>query len=134
MSMYVFDVEAVKNRLASFGYEVREADMVSLTFAVDKVRSSIKNDINWQDVPDGLFHIAVDMACGEFLMQKLTFSPDDINLDLDSAVSQIQEGDTNIRFGLGEGSTTPEQKLTSFINYLLNYGKDEFNSFRRLRW
>ncbi len=134
MSMYVFDVEAVKNRLASFGYEVREADMVSLTFAVDKVRSSIKNDVNWQDVPDGLFHIAVDMACGEFLMQKLTFSPDDINLDLDSAVSQIQEGDTNIRFGLGEGSTTPEQKLTSFINYLLNYGKDEFNSFRRLRW
>ena len=34
----------------------------------------------------------------------------------------------------GEGSLTPEQRLTTFINYLLSYGKAEFNSFRRIRW
>lgn len=132
--MYTFDVEAVKNRLASFGYTVKDTDELAITFSVDKVTSTIKNEINWQYVPDGLFHIAVDMACGEFLMYKLTFSPDDLDIDLDTAVSELREGDTTVRFGLGDGSTTPEQRLTSFINYLLNYGKDEFNSFRRLRW
>lgn len=130
----MFDVDAVKNRLTSFGYEVKEADTLALTFCVEKVRSTIKNEINWQDVPEGLFCIAVDMAVGEFLEQKLAFAPDDINLDLDYAVSQLQEGDTNVKLALGEGSSTPEQRLTTFISYLLSYGKDEFNSFRRIRW
>lgn len=131
----MFDVDAVKERLKSFGYEVKVSDEFTLTFCVEKVHSSIKNEINWDDVPDGLEHIAVDMAVGEFLLSKKTFAPDDLeNFDLDYAVKQIQTGDTNIVFAVGEGSMTPEQRLTSFINYLLSYGKAEFNSFRRIRW
>lgn len=130
-----FDVESVKSRLESFGYTVKDADEVSLTFVVGKVASTIKNEINWAEVPEGLAHIAVDMACGEFLNGKLTFTPDDLSgLDLEAAVKQIQTGDTNTVFAIGDGSKTPEQRLTAFINYLLSYGKDEFNSFRRLRW
>ena len=102
---------------------------------VEKVRSTIKNEINWNDVPEGLEHIAVDMAVGEFLLSKKTFAPDDLTgFDLEYAVKQIQTGDTNTVFATGEGSMTPEQRLTSFINYLLSYGKAEFNSFRRIRW
>lgn len=131
----MYRVDEVKKRLQSFGYEVREDDMFSLTFCVEKVRSSIKNDINWQDVPEGLEHIAVDMAVGEFLNAKRTFAPDDLsNFDLDFAVKQIQTGDTNTVFAVGDGSSTPEQRLTAFIGYLLSYGKSEFNSFRRIRW
>lgn len=130
-----FSVESVKKRLKSFGYEVKAEDKFALTFSVEKVRSAIKNDINWKDVPEGLEYIAVDMAVGEFLLSKKTFAPDDLaGFDLDSAVKQIQLGDTNVVFATGEGSQTPEQRLTTFINYLLSYGKDEFNSFRRLRW
>ena len=107
----------------------------ALTFCVEKVRSTIKNEINWQDVPEGLEHIAVDMAAGEFLLAKKTFAPNDLeSLDLEYAVKQIQTGDTNTVFATGEGCLTPEQRLTSFINYLLSYGKAEFNSFRRIRW
>ncbi len=131
----MYRVDEVKKRLQSFGYEVREDDMFSLTFCVEKVRSSIKNDINWQDVPEGLEHIAVDMAVGKFLNAKRTFAPDDLsNFDLDFAVKQIQTGDTNTVFAVGDGSSTPEQRLTAFISYLLTYGKSEFNSFRRIRW
>lgn len=132
----MFDVEAVKKRLESLGYEVKENDEFSLTFCVDKVCSSIKNEINWAEVPEGLEHIAIDMAVGEFLLAKKTFAPDDLEgFDLDyAAIKQIQEGDTNTVFATGEGSMTPEQRLTSFINYLLSYGKAEFNSFRRIRW
>lgn len=131
----MFDTETVKNRLKSFGYEVKADDEFALTFYVEKVRSTIKNEINWQDVPEGLEHIAVDMAVGEFLLFKKTMSPDDLtNLDLTAAVKEIKEGDTTISFAIGEGSLTAEQRLTTYINYLLSYGKDEFNSFRRLRW
>ena len=131
----MFDVETVKQRLKSFGYEVKADDEFALTFCVGKVRSTIINDINWKEVPEGLEHIAVDMAVGEFLLSKKTFSTGDLTgFDLDYAVKQIQTGDTNTVFAVGEGSQTPEQRLTAFINYLLSYGRAEFSSFRRIRW
>lgn len=131
----MFNTDAVKDRLKSLGYEVKADDEFALTFCVEKVRNTIKNEINWQDVPEGLEHIAVDMAAGEFLLSKKTFAPNDlVGFDLDYAVKQIQTGDTNTVFATGEGSLTPEQRLTAFINYLLSYGKAEFNSFRRIRW
>lgn len=131
----MFNTDAVKDRLKSLGYEVKADDEFALTFCVEKVRSTIKNEINWQDVPEELEHIAVDMAAGEFLLSKKTFAPNDlVGFDLDYAVKQIQTGDTNTVFATGEGSLTPEQRLTAFINYLLSYGKAEFNSFRRIRW
>nr|DAQ34782.1 MAG TPA: tail connector protein [Caudoviricetes sp.] len=131
----MFNTDAVKDRLKSLGYEVKADDEFALTFCVEKVRSSIKNEINWQEVPEGLEHIAVDMAVGDFLLSKKTFAPNDlVGFDLDYAVKQIQTGDTNTVFATGEGSLTPEQRLTTFINYLLSYGKAEFNSFRRIRW
>lgn len=131
----MFDTDAVKDRLKSFGYEVRADDEFALAFCVEKVCSTIKNETNQQDAPEGLEHIAVDMAAGEFLLSKKTFAPNDLEgLDLEYAVKQIQTGDTNTVFATGEGSLTPEQRLTAFINYLLSYGKAEFNSFRRIRW
>ena len=133
----MFDVDTVKKRLKSFGYEFKGEDEFALTFCIEKVRSSIRNEINWPYVPEGLEHIAVDMAVGEFLLAKKTFAPVDLEMfdfDYDYVVKQIQTGDTNTDFAVGEGSLTPEQRLTAFINYLLSYGKAEFHSFRRIRW
>lgn len=131
----MFDVDTVKERLKSFGYEVKADDEFALTFSVEKVRSSIKNEINWADVPEGLEHVAVDMTVGEFLLAKKTFAPDDLaTFNLDYAVKQIQTGDTNTVFATGDASLTPEQRLTAFINYLLSYGKAEFSAFRRIKW
>lgn len=132
----MLDTVTVIKRLKSFGYIVNaETDDFALTFCVDKVRSTIKNDTNQPDVPEGLEHIAVDMAAGEFFLMKKTFAPDSLtSLDLDFAVKQIQTGDTNTVFAVGDGSMTPEQRLNTFINYLLTYGKAEFSAFRRFRW
>lgn len=133
--MAVFDVDTVKERLKSFGYEVKAEDEFALTFCVEKVRNTIKNETNQAVVPVGLEHIAVDMATGEFLLSKKTFAPTDLaTLDLDYAVKQIQTGDTNTVFATGDASLTPEQRLTAFINYLLSYGKAEFSAFRTIKW
>lgn len=132
----MFDIDTVTERLKSFGYEVRaDSDGFALNFCIEKVRNTIKNETNQKEIPKGLEYIAVDMACGEFLLSKKTFAPTDLeSVDLEYAVKQIQTGDTNTVFATGEGCLTPEQRLNSFINYLLSYGKAEFNSFRRIRW
>lgn len=128
-------LEMVKKRLKSFGYELQEGDEFALSFAVQKAENTIKNDCNLSEVPDGLVNVAVDMAVGEFLTAKKTFSPDSIaGLDLDMAVKQIQTGDTNVTFSVGEGSLTSEQRLNAFLNYLLTYGKSEFSCYRKIKW
>lgn len=128
-------LEQVKERLQSFGYELKESDEPILIFCIQKVENTIKNDCNVSSIPDGLVNIAVDMVVGEFLTAKKTFAPNDITgLDLDFAVKQIQTGDTNTVFATGEGSLTAEQRLNTFLNYLLTYGRDEFSCYRRIRW
>lgn len=128
-------LKKVKERLQSFGYTLKDGDEVILNFSIQKVENTIKNDCNVSSIPDGLVNIAVDMAIGEFLTAKKTFSPNDIaGLDLDFAVKQIQTGDTNTVFATGESSLTPEQRLNAFVSYLLTYGRDEFSCYRKIRW
>lgn len=128
-------LERIKERLQSLGYTVKDSDDIAINFAMQKVENTIKNDCNVSAIPDGLMHVVINMVVGEFLMSKKTFAPSDLlNFNLDAAIKQIQEGDTNISFAVGEGSKTDEQRLDSFIDYLLNYGRDEFITYRRFRW
>lgn len=128
-------LEQVKDRLRSFGYEFQSEDKAALAFCIGKVESTIKNDCNVSEIPEGLVHIAVDMAAGEFLTAKKTFAPDSLaGLDLGLAVKQIQEGDTTTVFSTGESTQTDEQRLTAFLNYLLTYGRDQFSCYRKIRW
>lgn len=128
-------LELIKDRLKSFGYEPKEGDDFAILFAMKKAENTIKNDCNTSDVPDGLIPIAVDMAVGEFLTAKKTFDPKSIEgLNLDYAVKQIKTGDTDVSFAIGAGSSTPEQRLDTFLNYLLTYGRGEFSCYRKIKW
>lgn len=128
-------VGKVKERLKSIGYECKANDGCNLEFCIGKVSDTIRNECNVREIPEALENIAVDMAVGEFLRTKKTFSPEDLEmLDLSVQVKQIQMGDTNTVFGTGQGSLTPEQRLDAVINHFLNCGKGEFSSFRKLRW
>lgn len=124
-----------KERLSALGYEFKKADEPILSFSVQKAADTVKNECNLPDVPEGLFCAAVDMAVGEFLMAKKAFAPDDISgIDLDAAVKQLQIGDTNTSFAIGEGNLTAEQRLDLLINRLLNSGREQFSCYRRIRW
>lgn len=128
-------IDKVKERLISFGYTMQNGDEIGLSFAISKVESTIKNDCNISEIPDGLERIAIDMSVGEFLLAKKTFAVNDIaGLDLDTVVKQIQTGDTNVTFAIGDGNHTPEQRLDVLINYLLTYGREQFSAYRRIRW
>lgn len=128
-------LDDVIQRLASFGYEVTDADNWILNFIIQKVENHIKNTCNILEIPDELYQIAVDMVCGNFLYEKKAVNPDSLTgFDLDAAVKQIQEGDTNVTFAIGEGSSTPEARLDAFISYLSSYGEKDLISFRCMKW
>lgn len=98
------------------------------------VQQRIMNKINCSSIPEGLESLAVSMAVGEYLnMKKCSGQLEGFDLDA-AAVKSIQEGDTNITFALGEGSSTPEQRLNSLIDYLINGRIGEIYRYRRLVW
>lgn len=126
-------LEDVTARLTSFGYEVTAGDSWGLDFIIQKVENHIKNDCNVDAVPEGLHNIAVDMVVGEFLLSKKS-TGQLTGFNLDAAIKQIQEGDTSVTFAIGEGDSTPEKRLDVLISYLMNYGKDDFASYRCFKW
>ena len=110
------------------------ADDPLLDIVLNNVQWRIKNLSNLSEIPEGLESLAVSMAVGEYLnMKKCSGQLEGFDLDA-AAVKSIQEGDTNITFALGEGSSTPEQRLNSLIDYLINGRIGEIYRSRRLVW
>lgn len=108
------------------------ADDPLLDIVLNNVQWRIKNLSNLSEIPEGLESLAA-MAVGEYLNMKKCSGQLE-GFDLDAAVKSIQEGDTNITFALGEGSSTPEQRLNSLIDYLINGRIGEIYRYRRLVW
>ena len=110
------------------------ADDPLLDIALNNVQWRIKNLSNLSEIPGWLESLAVSMAVGEYLnMKKCSGQLEGFDLDA-AAVKSIQEGDTNITFALGEGSSTPEQRLNGLIDYLINGRIGEIYRYRRLVW
>jgi hypothetical protein len=129
----------VEMRLLTLGYPVTEADQKILSHVTGHAAQYVCTFCNFprcpDDIPGSLRYVTVDYAVGNFLQHKKTFAPDDLtNLNLDVVVKQITTGDTTTVFATGESSQTDEQKLNSFISYLMTYGKQELNSHRRVKW
>ena len=110
------------------------ADDPLLDMVLTNVQWRVKNLSNLSEIPEGLESVAVSMAVGEYLnMKKCSGQLEGFDLDA-AAGESLQEGDTNITFALGEGSSTPEQRLNSLIDYLINGRIGEIYRYRRLVW
>ena len=124
--------EAVLNRLVSFGYTLKEDDAWVICFAMQKVENHIKNYCNLNSVPDGLFNVAVDMVCGEFLLTGKQCGQIQVgDLDFDCVVTSIKEGDTQVNFGSG---TSDDEKFSVLLNYLMHNGDGDLICYRKIRW
>ena len=125
-------VESVINRLISFGYPPKDVDLWELSFIMLDVENRIKNSCNTTSIPEGLNCIAVDMICGQFLMNRKNSGRLELsNLDLSGAITSITEGDVSISFDAG---STDEQRFNQLINYLMTKGEGEFVCYRKLKW
>lgn len=125
--------DAAVRRLSAIGYEAKESDAPSLAFCIEKATMTVLNETNLPEIPDLLFGVTVDMAIGEFLSIKKTFSHADLGcLNLEMAVKSITLGDTTTTFS--DKSLTEEERLDYLINNLLTAGKTQFSAYRRIRW
>jgi hypothetical protein len=127
-------LEYVVSLLNALGLAVN-ADDPLVGFVFQSVEEQIKNATNQAEIPEGLHNAAVEMTAGKFLaLKKGSGQLDGFNIDLDAAIKQIQEGDTNTVFAIGEGSLTPEARLDALINRLLTDRTPDFVRYRRLVW
>lgn len=123
----------VLKRLQSLGYDLKEDDAWVISFSIQKVENDINNSCNTASIPDGLYYTSIDMICGQFLFGKKQSGQLD-GFNLETAIRQVQTGDTNVTFSIGEGSSSPEQKLDSLIHYLMSNGRGDFISYRKIKW
>lgn len=124
--------EKVIALLTALGVTGAGADAL-LEYVIQSVTERILNDVNQPSIPEGLESVSVYMAAGQYLQLKKGSGQLE-GFDLETAVKQIQEGDTNITFALGTGSLTPEQRLDGLIATLMNSGAGQFAAYRRLKW
>lgn len=125
-------IVAVLRRLETLSYLAKEEDAYPLAFSIVKTESTIKNACNIVSIPDGLRLVAVDMVCGEFLYSKKQTGGLE-GFDLETAVKQVQAGDTNVTFAVEKGASV-EQRLDALFSYLIGSGKGEFVCYRKIRW
>lgn len=124
--------ESVVNRLVSFGYIPTEEDAWMIAYTMKGTVNHVLNEINHQTVPDGLFEVVVDMACGEILYAKLNSGQLNMEtMDLNGMIQSVTQGDTTVSFG-AEGSD--EAKLKGLLSWLIQGKGSDFLCYRRMRW
>ena len=128
------NVEMVTKRLESFGYTLKPNDEYTLEFLLEKTKLDILNFCNIKELPLELNYVAVDMVCGEFLLEKKSVGALNLNdIDLNAvAIKSISEGDTSVTYAT-ENTQGALQKLDTLIQNLLD-SKKYLYKFRRIAW
>lgn len=124
--------EDVVVMLTALGVTGADSDPL-LDLVISNVQQRVLNLTNQSTIPEGAKSVAVYMAVGEYLNMKKAMGQLQ-GFDLEAAVKQIQEGDTNTVFAIGDGSMTPEQRLNGLIDHMINGRTRELYRFRKLVW
>ena len=125
-------VQAVMNRLVSFGYEPNKDDDWLIAYSIKGTVNHVLNEINHKTVPEGLFEVVVDMVCGEVLNAKFLSGQLNLeSLDLDGLIQSVKEGDTTVNFS-AEGSD--EAKLKNLLSWLMQGKGCDLLCYRKMRW
>lgn len=120
--------EKVIELLSLFGVTDAASDPL-IDFAIKLVEDTIKNKINQEVILEGLQTVELYMIAGQYLMLKKSAGQlEDSGFQIEQAEKSIQEGDTSISFA--DETMTAEY----LINYLMTYGQDQLNRYRKLVW
>lgn len=120
--------EKVIELLSCFGITDAASDPL-VDFAINLVEDTIKNKTNQNTIPEGLQTVELYMIAGQYLMLKKSAGQlEDSGFQIEQAEKSIQEGDTSISFA--DETMTAEY----LINYLMTYGQDQLNRYRKLVW
>jgi len=124
------DLDDFIRRLQSLGYEFDKYDAWLLSYLKAKVEQEIKTFCNLPEVPEELYRVEVDRVCGEFLMARKT-TGELRGIGAAGLLKSITEGDTSLTYAVADGEAIT---LDGVIRLLVDAGKTQLISFRRLRW
>lgn len=124
------DLEKIKLRLKSLGYEVVEGDEFALTFIMSKVEQHIKHYCNIEFIPECLEYVFIDMVAGEFLQTKKS-TGQLTSLQIEPIVKKIQDGDTTVEFSATADMDAMFNQLT---DKLIHGYESDLLRHRKLVW
>lgn len=125
--------EMVITRLEQLGYTVKQTDHTTIAFELETILKYVKNYCNITEIPDILNNRITDRVCSAFLFnQKNAGQLDGFNYDI--VIKELKEGDTTVKYGVGQGEDTPENRFDSLVKQLERGFDKWLTPHRRLRW
>ena len=125
--------EKVIKRLGMLGYTATNDDNDNIDFELDKILNYVKNYCNITEIPEILDPRIIDRVCSEFLFYKKN-SGQLSTFDYDAVIKEIKEGDTTLKYAVGQGEDTPESRFDSFVKQLERGFDKWITPHRKLRW
>lgn len=127
------DRQKVIDRLAQLGYVAEETDYEHIDFELQEVINYSLNYCNLTKIPEIVVPRLIDKACSSFLYYKKNSGSLE-GFNYEAVIKEIKEGDTSIKYAVGQGEDTPENRFDAFVKKLeLTYDK-WLTPHRRLRW
>lgn len=124
------DLDKIKLRLKSLGYEVVEGDDFALNFVMSKVEQHIKHYCNINAVPECLEYVFIDMVAGEFLQSKKSTGQLSA-LQIEPIVKKIQDGDTTVEFS---STVDMDVMFNQLTDKLIHGYEQDLLRHRKLVW
>ena len=125
--------DKIIDRLAQLGYVATPSDYDSIDFELKECINYTLNYCNITEVPEIVEPRLIDKVCSYFLYYKKNSGSLE-SFNYDAVIKELKEGDTTIKYAVGQGEDTPENRFDSFVKKLeLTYDK-WITPHRRLRW
>lgn len=123
----------VIERLKQLGYVASGNDYASIDFELSKTLNYVMNFCNITTIPEILNPRVIDRVCGDFLYYKKN-SGSLSGFNYDSVIKELKEGDTTVKYAVGQGEDTPENRFDTFVKSLERGFDKWLTPHRRLRW
>lgn len=125
--------DMVIDRLAHFGYTVSEDEYEQVEYELEYTINYVINYCNITEIPTILDYRIINRVCAEFLFHKKN-SGTLTDFDYDTLIKEIKEGDTTVKYAVGEGADTAEDRFDKFVKQLERGFDKWITPHRRLRW
>ena len=123
----------VIDRLSHLGYAATAEDDDHIDFELQKIVNYTLNYCNVNEVPTIVEPRLIDRVCGEFLYYKKNSGSME-GFNYEAVIKELKEGDTTVKYAVGQGEDTPESRFDAFVKQL-ERGYDKWLvPHRRVRW